>query len=448
MTQSEYEHLVLPMGTRLFHIGPMKTGTTSLQQILFRQRDELRRYGVLYPGQQKNHRWGIGAFMGARVIAANRRDVVGGRPRRGESDPAVPPMSEWDSLMAELDAGGWSRSVISHEVAAQADEDTVIRLVDAVGKPLHIVVTLRDLASVLPSLWTERLKAGVTEPFDVWLEKAIGINPDKRFHVELQRHLDHAGLVERWASVAGPENVTVVVADSLNPSVIANAFESLLGLPIGLLSSQPLDGFKSNRSLRLAEAEVLRRINEVSKKHSVAWDEYLRLIQRGVVRRWRQGRLPLPDEARVTMPRWALERSQELSIDYADRIQNSGVRIIGDLSSLTRANAPAGDDQNVAEIPIDVAIEALSGLLSASLNRGANFAKPRKAVQSANRMKGAHSDPQERQRSDNQNSTAKKVADTYSTKTIMNALQIRIGHKIQRTRSKAVSRRNKHTAES
>jgi len=448
MTQREDDQVALPGGTRLLHIGPMKTGTTSLQQILFSRREELRRFDVLYPGRQKNHRWAIGAFMGARVIAANRRKVVGGRPIRGESDPAVPSMDEWDSLIGELSAVDWNRAVISHEVTAEADEDTAKRLVEALGEPTHVVVTLRNLASVLPSLWTERLKAGITESFEDWLERAIGSDPQVPFQVGLQRHLDHAGLVERWASVAGPENVTVVVADSENPSLITNAFESMLDLPSGLLSAKSLDRFTSNRSLRLAEAEVLRRINEVSKKNSVAWDKYLRLIQRGVVRRWRQGRLPLPDEARVTMPRWALERSQELSIDYSDRIQNSGVRIIGDLSSLTRANAPAADDQNVAEIPIDVAVEALSGLLSASLNRGANFSKPRKAVQSANHIKGAHSDPQKRQQTDNQNSTAKKVADTYSTKTITNALQIRIGRKIQRTRSKAISRGKKHTAES
>src|SRR5699024_5734384 len=99
------------------------------------------------------------------------------------------------------------------EIAAEADEVTARRLVDGLGEATHVVVTLRNLTSVLPSMWTQRLKAANTDEFDTWLERAIGEAPERPLPTGIQRQLDHAGLVERWVSVLGRENVTVVIVD-------------------------------------------------------------------------------------------------------------------------------------------------------------------------------------------------------------------------------------------
>ncbi|NUR67161.1 MAG: hypothetical protein HOQ47_15480, partial [Streptomyces sp.] len=39
----------LPAGTRLLHIGPHKTGTTSIQGAMFAAKDRLGEHGVLWP---------------------------------------------------------------------------------------------------------------------------------------------------------------------------------------------------------------------------------------------------------------------------------------------------------------------------------------------------------------------------------------------------------------
>ncbi len=41
----------LPAGTRLLHIGPHKTGTTSVQAALFAARDTMAAHGVDFPAQ-------------------------------------------------------------------------------------------------------------------------------------------------------------------------------------------------------------------------------------------------------------------------------------------------------------------------------------------------------------------------------------------------------------
>ena len=44
----------LPAGTRLLHIGPHKTGTTSIQGALFGAREKLPAYGVEFPATSRH----------------------------------------------------------------------------------------------------------------------------------------------------------------------------------------------------------------------------------------------------------------------------------------------------------------------------------------------------------------------------------------------------------
>lgn len=429
--------LPLPEGARVLHIGPMKTGTTSLQRSASLRRQELLEHGVLYPGKTGNHRRAIGALMGARVIREKRRDSVGSDARKNGPDPAVPDVGEWYSLLSQIASTEWKRVLVSHEIAAEADEVTARRLVDELGEATHVVVTLRNLTSVLPSMWTQRLKAANTDEFDTWLERAIGEAPERPLPTGIQRQLDHAGLVERWVSVLGRENVTVVIVDSGNPDFVGSAFEKLLDIPSGFLSAKNLDGLRSNRSLRSAEAEILRRINCVSVENSISWDKYLKLVQRGVVRRWLTMREPGQDEPRVRLPHWALSRSQELGIEYSERIRCTGVRIIGDLNTLHSVDLSVASDNQVDDhVPTDVVTEGLSGLLSAALSRGAFFEKQRL---NSNDERQASGDGNVRSSHSKGIMNATQLASTYSTRSIISALRMRIAVKLGMIRSNALN---------
>jgi hypothetical protein len=59
--------LLLSPRTRLFHIGPHKTGTTALQRAAAYRREQLLAHGVRYPGWMLNHRTAIPAFAGQRL---------------------------------------------------------------------------------------------------------------------------------------------------------------------------------------------------------------------------------------------------------------------------------------------------------------------------------------------------------------------------------------------
>ncbi len=78
------------MARRVFlHVGLPKTGTTYLQTLLWDNRDELLRQGVLLPGgSSRDHLWASGAV---------REDPH--LPRRSPEAPAA-----WDRLVEEITA--------------------------------------------------------------------------------------------------------------------------------------------------------------------------------------------------------------------------------------------------------------------------------------------------------------------------------------------------------
>lgn len=121
--------LLLPPGARLLYIGPPKTGTTSLQMAAQQARDELYELGVYYPGDDVNHRREVFAFMRRPDHRAETRPrgVFGKKARR------IPPKSEWDALMADIDSEPDRRILISHESISRASTETAREFIEATG---------------------------------------------------------------------------------------------------------------------------------------------------------------------------------------------------------------------------------------------------------------------------------------------------------------------------
>ena len=111
----------LPPRSRLLHVGRMKTGTTALQSVASKRREELLQHGVRYPGVHYNHRREAQALF--RRTSATER----GRP------------DYWDQLMAEVDADDTRRNVISNEMIAGGDQTVAQQLQDDLGPLTHVL---------------------------------------------------------------------------------------------------------------------------------------------------------------------------------------------------------------------------------------------------------------------------------------------------------------------
>lgn len=381
------DSLLLPPGTRLLYAGLPKTGTTALQAAVQAAREELYANGVCYPGTGRNHRREIFALMGRPDARRRPGGGLDARPGTGRDElTEIPPATLWDAMIAEIDAEPDRRILISHEHAAGCTPDIARRFVEELGADrTHIVLTLRPRAAILPSRWIESLKTGETNTLRRWLKRSYGIE-GRPLPAATMRELDQAGVVETWAAAAGARNVTVIIVNSRDRTLLTDAFEAMLGLPDGLLRDIPLDRLTTNRSLTQPEALLLRKVNSaVYHREDMSWPVYLDVINRGAVAQLMAGRTPEADERRVALPAWALKRALADGKRDAERITAAGVRVVGDLARLyappaPRAGAPRSaaalpappqsapltpaspnPAQPPASIPLSIAVEALAG---------------------------------------------------------------------------------------
>ncbi|HET8786933.1 MAG TPA: hypothetical protein VFM38_14960, partial [Candidatus Limnocylindrales bacterium] len=193
--------MILPATTRLVHIGPHKTGTTSLQAALWSARPELIRQGVRHVGRSQN------PSVAVRAVVRQPSPYSVDRP---------PSMSNWNALVREIDAAKEPRIVVSSEFFAWADSEAIGRIVsDLDPERVHVAVTLRPLARVIPSMWQQNVQLGTVTPLEAWVHEILD-DRTKPFW-QLQRHDE---LIRRWLEVVGPERLTAVVVDDRDHDVV------------------------------------------------------------------------------------------------------------------------------------------------------------------------------------------------------------------------------------
>ncbi len=348
----------LPPGTRLLHIGLMKTGTTALQRAAASHRADLAAHGVRYPGRGVNHLQPVCALMGRRLGWS-------------VSGAVAPDLRWWRELMAEVAAADETdRILISHEFASESDDEQAARFVAELGEQTHVVITLRGFATLLGSSWQQYVKAGRRKAFQPWLREVLADEPRSNLARSFHRRHDQAEILTRWLDLVGPERLTVVIGDRSRPNLLPDAFSDLLGLPRELLRNAPDGG--ENRSLSWQEAEFLRGVNARVHEAKVGWRPYEVLIRDGLIARTLRARRPSEQESGMVLPPWAEEPALARARRYHDAVLGSGCRVIGD-PQLLLERPQVGELPRPTTVPLDAATEATAGLLSAALGQGAEF---------------------------------------------------------------------------
>jgi hypothetical protein len=352
---------LLPEGARLVHIGPHKTGSTAIQVALKEAAEEMASYGVYFPQGPYRRRkagWSLG---------------LAGRP----SGTPAPPIELWEALAAEIASVRDQRAVISNEDFGRATPEQARRIVaDLGGEAAHVVAVVRRLDRYLPSQWQERVKAHDDRPFEEWLKVVLhGDARDWEYRNVWDAH-DVVSLARRWVDVVGPDRFTLLISDDEDHDAIPRAFEALLGLPAGLLK-QPVSD-RSNRSLNLVEAELVRLLNGIVYPRGVRGPLFRRVMKEGVITALVEspGALPGP---KIPLPEWALNEIRELSDQRADAVAAMGVRVIGDPDRLrVPPDVVAGDpDASQVQAPLSAVVEAIGATLVKMIERMDMHAEPR-----------------------------------------------------------------------
>ncbi|MER5749975.1 hypothetical protein [Streptomyces sp. NPDC002088] len=362
----------LPAGTRLLHIGPHKTGTTAIQGALFAAKDALPAHGVAFPAHSRHP-------MEAALAACARPAMMG---------DTVPTDKHWLRLLELVEATGKATSVVSSEFFADAQDDaTVARIVEQLGGDrVHVLVTLRPLARIMPSQWQQYVQNGLRMGYEDWLEHMLRKAPYEKPNPSFWQRHRHDRLVERWVRAVGAERVTVVVVDDRDRGGLLRTFEALLGLPENLLQPVP---DTANRSLTLAETEMLRNLNKEFRGNGLPDELYSKLVRNGAVMHMKNACSPTPQDVKIVTPPWAVEAAAEIGAEIAGRIGSMGVRVLGDPGLLSVAPKPAGEAAPAeARIAPEVAAQALYGALAAvagTTAEGASGAKTRTVHQTSSK---------------------------------------------------------------
>jgi hypothetical protein len=326
--------LLVPEGTRLLHIGPPKTGTSSLQAAFHQNREATLAQGVRYAGSSRHSGSAVLALMGRRSF---------GR------DAGPPPMRRWNNLLADVRGAREPRVLISSEFFSDAEPEAMRRAVEDLDRErLHVVVTLRPLDRIIPSQWQQYVQSDLRIDFDAWLAGTLR-NPPGPTPTFWRRHR-HDGLVERWAAEVGPERMSIVVIDERDHDHILRVFEGLLGLRRGTLVA---DDEVVNRSMTWPEIEAVRAFNIAFREAGLGNALFHKAMHFGAASYMRT-REPLPDEPRIQLPEWARKPIADVAREMVANLKRAGVRVVGDLDTLVPAaggSATEATDGGAAEGP-------------------------------------------------------------------------------------------------
>ena len=144
------------MSKRVYlHIGEPKCGTTFLQQVMWASRDELAAHGVVLPGLSIEDHF--------RAMQDLRHAY------QPDNDPSGSWSGEWKALTRQA-LGGDNVAIISHEMLAGVPAEHAERAVRSLqSAEVHVVVTVRDIASLLPAEWQETVKHQNRQTWSRWL---------------------------------------------------------------------------------------------------------------------------------------------------------------------------------------------------------------------------------------------------------------------------------------
>ncbi|WP_394289192.1 hypothetical protein [Microbacterium sp.] len=355
--------LTIPEGGVLLHIGPYKTGSTAIQSAMFAAKEQMHAHGVAYPG-----RWRRAMRPGWAVLNYTPR---------GREPVAI---ELWEEFAREVRERTEPRACVSTEDFGSAGPKYALRIAeDLGGEAVHVVAVARRLDRLLPSQWQERVKSHDTYTYEQWLEMVLadrsseGGEPPNREWRRFWASHDVTRMFERWEPAVGRDRFHLIVTDDSDRTLIPRSFESLLGLPEGLLELPP----SANASLTWNATELLRRLNEVFAEEEWPDRVYHRLIQRGAILRMTESPRSAYERPIPKLPVWAAERAAEISARRVAEIRERGIHVIGDLDALSMSRevvvAGSSDELAPTTVAIPTMVAAMVGIVEESVLQTADI---------------------------------------------------------------------------
>ena len=328
----------------LLHVGCPKTGTSYLQDVLFRNQALLREHDVLYAADR----------FDAHFLAALDLMTL---PWGGLETEAV---GAWDRLAAQVRE--WhGTAIISHEIFARATPTQVARALESLGDAeVHLVLSARDLVRQVPAEWQENVKHRSHITYARFVETIRDPGRDSKIGSWFWAVQELPDILDRWGASLPPERVHLVTVPppGSDRGELWRRFSRTFGL-----DDLPLDltAERENPSLGVPETSLLRTINQ-RVTSILAPPDYRPLVREVLAhqtlsRSVSSARLGLSPDDHA----WA----RDLSARWVATLAARGYDVAGDLDDLLGPEPGdfADPDTATAEELLPPALDAISALL-------------------------------------------------------------------------------------
>ena len=220
----------------ILHCGPMKTGSTAIQDVLEINKKNLLDSGINY------------CHIRAKTLLQDLETVIS----EGENSSIL---------------------LLSSEFFCQANPESLQRILQSFDGNCYAILVSRPLREIYPSLYLQNLKGSSRRitSFEYFLSRQIRLDlaPEKKFNGQLMNfpaldaRLSEAGCITYWIKYSR-KKLLVAFSKSL---------EEITGVPLDYLVETKVrkpDGLSPRRSLRMELAGIARVINFLNRLNIVS----------------------------------------------------------------------------------------------------------------------------------------------------------------------------------
>ena len=254
------------------HIGPLKTGTTSLQESLEYNKKTLLDTNILFPGK--------GLCFKAVDDYLKRGNTWDGDPVNedclGKYGEMVEMINSWDK-----------KAVISCEHMSDMTGDEIDQFCRDLKGKKTVIFCYRRASRLLISWWQETTRNGMSFTYNEFLNN---FRKNKRFKTRIGwtvgRCIDYPGIVKKWKAGEGVEKIQVMYfppnTENGNDNYIFKQFDNIIGTG-NILSSHIVKRHvrwdkkklllclyfnRTEEAKRLSHTEYHKRLNEYLKTNT------------------------------------------------------------------------------------------------------------------------------------------------------------------------------------
>jgi hypothetical protein len=330
----------------IVHVGAPKTGTSFVQDLLFNSRDRLAELGIGYPADRFDAHFLAALDLMQLTWGGLEREAVGA----------------WDRLASQVRA--WpGTAIVSHEILATASRVQVKRALESLDSgdtEIHVVLSARDLVRQIPAEWQENIKHRRTVTYGDFLKHLQDPTRRKGEASWFWGVQEVPDILDRWGATLPRDHVHLVTVPPPGSShhLLWQRFSRVLGLDPSEFVLE--DDVRTNASLGVTEAAVVRRLNE-QVAEIVPNHHYRALVREALVhqalsRDRRSARLSVPPDVWT----WA----EQLSRRWVAELALRGYDVLGDLDELLPVEPLPFVDPDHPDVEefADAAVRALTAM--------------------------------------------------------------------------------------